>query len=255
MSFKSSRALIARARQHAESMRGIDERFHADPVWNTLGFVEKDGDTGEFLLKRKVPQVPNDDLSLIVFEAAGALRAALDHAVFFASTQRGASPDSSSTKFPITKMRSFLEDEIKKNCRSVPQSIIDAIVRLEPYPTIGGDGRGNDILYAVAPLANVNKHRAFVPNVLSATNAAGIEIVPFSEGHSYLQPVSEWDQVKNEVTCFRASANREGAVTFQRVKFALAIDQVGLRSDVPAYRTITMMADEVSRAVDVIAEV
>lgn len=209
-----------------------------------LPFEEVDKVSGETVIKfRLLPKI-SDDFRVFVSNPLNNLRHVLDQAVNSASVHLGGK---SNNQFPFARDALHLEDVIKKNCPTVPLEILNAIRRYHPY------GGGDNVLYSLARISRLNKHRAIL-----SIDAKLMKLVMFGPGgyfHSLKTGIGgaklgllAWDSEKQEVEVARGAAGLQ-FVFAPIVKPAIfvAIADDGMTTTEPASTFLRFLAEKVDR--------
>ena len=122
--------------------------------------VEPQPDGATEVLKLKFHPLFRDEFPCIVFDAVSNFRACLDQMTYAIALPRGLAPDGHHP-FPICKGIEYIDDRIN-GLKYLPPEIRALFRSFEPYKG------GNDILWALNELCNVDKHAALVPIDLAA---------------------------------------------------------------------------------------
>ncbi len=190
--FDSSRLLISRAKKHLDDFNSIESGFVSDKPYRT--FSENDPETGEELLKIAVGKAP-EDLSPIAFDIVNCLRSTLDHAVFDSARAIGGKPKPKFTKFPFGKTQAQAKSNLDRYKDSeVPKAIRPFLIAFEPY-----EG-GKHALWELNEIRNGKIHRILQSIALVGQ---GVGTGNGHIGYASFNPVSEWDDVKGELTFCR----------------------------------------------------
>lgn len=154
--FANAKLKVKRADQHISN---LNEMLNSILKTDFYGFVvEKDENTDKnslhFLLKPSL----SEDTGLIMGDAIHNLRSALDNLWWELVDRYGGICDQN-TFFPITKTEKNFEKTIKDRGIESLSSDIAGLLRKNIKPYRGG----NDPLYALNELNNINKHRLLIP--------------------------------------------------------------------------------------------
>lgn len=154
--FASSRLKIERAKHHINDLHSRIGAFAATDFYSII--VDENADSGEHTLKIEVRDPLPNDLAVIVGDAAHNLRSALDIAVNEV-VLRSLGRYDYFTKFPFRKTRDDLIAVISgalinQASKEVVKFIVDVI---KPYKG------GNDALWALHDLNDLDKHRLLLP--------------------------------------------------------------------------------------------
>lgn len=135
---------------------------------------EVSADRREHTFRVRISELPPPDLSLLVGEVIGALRAALDHIVYAAS-MTPTRPDPSKTAFPIFTDATEYQRQGRQRIRLCSAAVQTVIENAQPFRR-ADVGRADDIPYAplavLNGLVNADKHRV-IPVLLTSTIGGG----------------------------------------------------------------------------------
>jgi hypothetical protein len=185
--FQSPLRRYSRAKKHIDNLdKKIVKFFKKQPYSRT---IEDDIDginkTHKIKLTKQIPIAFTD----LAVEAIEGLRSTLDQATFAACISAGQS-NPRNTYFPISDSPSELDNVIKGRCKDIPSDIITLCRSFNTYKG------GNDLIFALNRLCNVNKHRLIIPVGLANAGTHYKHLVA-SGGISIPNPV--WDRGKNEI--------------------------------------------------------
>ncbi len=152
--FLSAKRKLADARDLIAALDAEIQAFNATEPHERMVETDPDGLIQEHTVRLTQP-LP-DSLADLTQGAAAALRAALDQAVFAASKAAG-SHRLMDTCFPIADSAQQLDKVMDKKCQGVPPEIAAMIHGLAPYKG------GNDLIWALAAIAGVEKYALIVP--------------------------------------------------------------------------------------------
>lgn len=236
--FKSSKLLVARAREHFDQFKYVQSSFLARRPYGF--FSDTDPDTREIRCKVKV----NDDLGIkmpvIAFDIVNCLRSSLDHAVYDSARAIEGNPKPSGTKFPFG---STPEDAARNLDRykgnEIPVAIRPFLLSFEPYPT------GKEAIWELNELRNQKIHR-----ILQAI-AASSGGVGFGNGtitHATMSFASEWDHERGELTYMRL---QPGAKMQMRIDpmISIGFGNIGLFGTKSAVEVFSNFLEVVERIV------
>ncbi len=159
--FHDARLKIKRADEHIAELQARLVAF-LDTDFYSLS-VEKDADTGTYLLRFGVVTSVPDDIATVIGDALHNLRTVLDYVAFEIVTCAGGPTDF--IKFPVRSKREEVKAALKGGEMKVAGSdIIDLILDVvQPYQ--GGNG---DSLYVLHSLDMGDKHFKFTPVITVA---------------------------------------------------------------------------------------
>lgn len=160
---------------------------------------EPEPDSPYDIVKVHIAPQNTDMVNLLVKDALGTLRDALDHAVYAAAAVLG-STHLNRTAFPIGRDMQSVRGELgSARCKGVPHEIHSFLLGLRPY-----EG-GNGLLFGLNHARNANTHRV-VTSVLQYSIANQTMI---SNGHVIITHpgpgivyLNRWNAEKNEIECF-----------------------------------------------------
>jgi len=230
-----------RSIRHAlEEIEDAERKATAHFQANTTTVVEIDPKTGEQVHKIKLSGTMPDKVEIVLKDAVGALRDALDHAVYSA-TKELISGDPKQTGFPFAKDAAGVQGQLKgRSLSGNAPELHGFLAALDPH-----EG-GNHLLWGLNSVRNPGTHRFIVP-VGSAVMMGGLAI---SEGvfHGGQIGYSRWDPAKQEVEFMRlhpeSRANYEVTPAFH-----IAFEGSHALSGKPAFGTLREIAGEVERVV------
>jgi hypothetical protein len=147
------RRKVERAKQHIADLDRRIHLFFTGPPNPYPILKEIDSETGDLVFKLgKCAPIP-DDFPLIIGDALQNLRAALDHLVWQLILSNGNTPKVGTAGFPFMKCAENYKTESPKKVKGMAPEAIRMIDALQPY------GGGNEDLYGLHLLNNVDKHR------------------------------------------------------------------------------------------------
>jgi hypothetical protein len=146
---------VKRAKHHIADLDArIHEFFTRKPHPYPI-IREIDSETGDLVFKLgKCSPIP-EDFPLIVGDAIQNLRASLDHLVSHLVRSNGCVPVTS-TGFPFCKTSEKYKTEGPRKIDGIAPEAIPMFGALQPYPG------GNDGLYGLHEMSNIDKHRLLV---------------------------------------------------------------------------------------------
>ncbi len=230
--FYSSKRCIGRAKTHIRDLdRKIGFFLQQEPC---AVVVETDADGVDQLHKLKLTKSLPDVMEDIASDAIAQLRASLDQATY-ATVAAGGKPDAKNTYFPIADDVSKLENVIKGWCKDIPKEIVDVMRTFKPYKG------GNNLLWALNRICNINKHKLLVP-IGFAVGAVRYRNMTISGPASIPSP--RWDRSKNEMIFARIGP--KGQIQY-KVDFSVnvAFDEIEIVGGQPAVPILKQMASMV----------
>lgn len=237
--FESTRLKIAGAKKHILDLDSEIKTFFDD---NPYERVKPDLLSSEYsIFKFKlVRQIPNS-IPELVGDAAGKLRAALDHAVFaVASAVNGDGVRKAS--FPFSRDADRFENNLKGTCKDVPQEIYSVFRSLKPYRG------GNDLLFALNEICNGDKHKFVTPVGLGALEinrpSGGVTILAMPNRPSWDSGTQEMD-----LMALTPKTDDEAQIKFT---FFVAFNGIQVVSPHPVVPVLNQMANHVEQIVDAI---
>jgi hypothetical protein len=210
--FGSPRLLIADAHLDIQNLNlAVRDFFRKYPPLLSVYF---DPEKGLYVHTARFPKALAENLPVLIRRIAGSLRSALDQAVYASAlVLDGKNP--SATKFPFADTRQQLDREIRRKCIDVAPEIAELLRQFRPYR----DG-GNELLWSLNRLRNVNEHRMLVPAIMGG----GVSF-PFEAAdkrlHGVLIPPSSgrrWDGANNVLT-FDSPAAIEAGSKYKPIGF------------------------------------
>ncbi len=183
--------MIEGAKEHIASLKeGIEAFVHQD---NWTGIIEAERETGDHIAKVQFKTDFPNRLALRVYDAAGYLRTALDHAAY-ASAVLTSGGDPKRTKFPFGDTLDDLNGEIKRRrCEDMHDDIIKLVLAFEPYEA------GNQPLWALNKMRNRTNHRVLMP---TSAVASGFGIV-HGRISGKVGNISEWKATRRQLSFMR----------------------------------------------------
>jgi hypothetical protein len=241
--FHSPRSLISHARDEIKDAEArINAFFAATPIARV---VEIDTQTGQRIFKARLTEELPDKITVVVKDAAGNLRDALDHAVY-ASTAVLVGGNPSKTGFPFAQDANGVLGELngKRLCGNAPE-IRPLLAAFNPYPG------GNDLLSGLNSIRNPNTHRILVPVGVGAAHIGNITIRNgvISGGTQIGHGV--WDAAKNEFEYMRLGPTSHFESQVQ-IAFNVSFKGIEKLEGQPIIPTLSAIAGEVERVVSAI---
>lgn len=158
-SLSEPRAKLTWARHHLEALNQATQTILKSYRDNIVS--EFDDNTGEevWIFHGKVEAIPVE-ISLLIGDCLYNLRSALDYLVWQLVLAEGNTPTRANA-FPIGETEKWLKSAGRTYLRGVGATAQTRIARLKPYK--GGD----DLLYALHSLMNIDKHRHLHVTIVS----------------------------------------------------------------------------------------
>ncbi len=208
--FDSPKRLLVRAQTSIQNFKLAAKEYIKSEPWAQVANADKRGWVyHKVILTKPVPE----ELADHAYDAAGYLRAALDHTAFATLSAADRLTDKS-THFPISDSATNLELIIKKSCKKVPSDIVDLFRSFEPYKG------GNEAIWALNQVCNSNKHR-----LISAIGiiSGGVDILRMRTAtplpaEIFTRPI--WDSAKDEMIVARCG---KGSDLEYKIKIGLHI--------------------------------
>jgi hypothetical protein len=154
--FHEAKLKVKRADHHIAELNEILGAFLKTDFYRLS--VEKDVDAGLYSLQFRIITGLPENVPVVISEIAQPLRTALDYVMCDMVTQAGGTC-SKKLQFPICETPERLEEIIKNGqIKKLTPAIIDFILdEIKPYKG------GNDALYGLRTLNNIDKHRHLMP--------------------------------------------------------------------------------------------
>jgi hypothetical protein len=156
--FESSRLKIARAKQHVKDLETGIQSFIGSEPYECVSEADPN-DADRFHHKINLVKPLPKGLAVFAGEASNCLREALDNSGYALAAATG-KPDSRSCAFPFSGSSADFERSARGRCKDLRDGIFALLRRFKPYKG------GNDLLWALNGICNVNKHRMLVPVVI-----------------------------------------------------------------------------------------
>ncbi len=155
--FYGSKLKIERAKQHILDLNTVLNDFLKTDFY-TLG-VEKDPQSGDYVLKFRIPQSLPEQIPLIVGDTLHNLRSAVDYVA--SELVRRANGPTKYIKFPVRKTREEVEGALRKGDIKIAHPDVIACILDEIKPYKGG----NDALLSLHEMDITDKHLLLIPVV------------------------------------------------------------------------------------------
>lgn len=201
-------------------------------------FTELDAQTGEKVWKARLAEPFPEAFGRKATEALNNTRHAFDQSVYAACSlfkQTG----NRSINFPWAANPTDLQRLMER--RGIPEELWDAIRKHEPYPRSDAYAGGDDIIRALATIAN-NKHTVGIAVIGHVASMAGPDFRGHSIGGIRMGPRA-WDPVKNEVELlrYRGDADVYGEC---RLDFHVVLHDARLPGPVDAAQALTLFKNK-----------
>ena len=236
--FDSSKRRVSRAKTHIHDLKGKADSFLKNNPCSHV--VEPDADGINNLHKIKFNAIIPDSFGEIAADAIENLRAALDQAGYAVAVAAGAN-DPRSAYFPIGDDATNLEGIIKGRCKQIPDEIVTLFRTFEPYQ------RGNDLIWALNKINNINKHRLLVPSCVSLAQMNFR--IHGSGGGGFHIPPPAWDRGKNEIVFAIVAPDVVKLQYDLKGTYCISFGEIEIISGYPATDILNAMASEVESIV------
>lgn len=155
--FKGPKLKIKWAYEHVDKIETVVEGAFGHDVYALVEDVEPN--SGDRILKVKFVGTIPDDLLMLTAHTVYHLRSALDQmAVALVISGSGAGADTSGTYFPFAgDINEFMSKGTQRKVKGMSPAVIDLMMGLKAYKG------GNDLLWGLSRLSNVDKHIKLVP--------------------------------------------------------------------------------------------
>ena len=234
--FLSAKQKLAGARDLIAALDAEIRAFNATEPHERMVETDPDGLIQEHTVRLTQP-LP-DSLAELTQGATVALRAALDQAIFAASKAAG-SRRLMDTGFPIAESAQQLDKVMDQKCRGVPADIAAMIRGLSPYKG------GNDLIWALAAIAGVEKYSLIVP--LGSVDS-GLTFI-----NNLTAPKVRWDPKKWEIEL--GSFPIHGKFNPRiNIFFSAAFGEIETLENCPVLPVLKAMTAEVERILAVTEE-
>ena len=162
------RLKIERADKHIDDLKGALSAFFGSNPYKVM--AKRDPQTRKMIYYLASIEPVPVDIALITGDIVHCLRDALDHLAqqLYLVGTGNANGFRDKTSFPIMPSAKEFKTGLERKVEGMRQDAIDAIRRIEPYPT----GKGAD-LYTFHRLNNIDKHRIIV-TVMARHGGVGI---------------------------------------------------------------------------------
>lgn len=239
--FESAKLKVKRANKHiSELQAGLIEFVNTKPYEVRSDFDESRGLYGLGVsMTRSVPP----EISIILGDVIHNLRSALEHVASdldFAVTN-----DRTRSKFPMHETRDNFVDALEKGVihTNFPEIADVLMTIIKPYKG------GNDTLWKIGKLWNIDKHRLPV-TTYGVTSITGIKVVG-PNGFAYSGEV----RVEQGRIAGLVATDRPMTVTdYGQTAFYIQFDEPGLLEADPVIPTLCQMSQLVAQAIDVIEQ-
>lgn len=148
----SGRVKVERAKEHIRDLEAEISAFLETNPYET--FPDEDRETGDFLVRLRVHAEPPLRWGAVAGDALHNLRSALD--ILWRHVM-GAVDSDRKTAFPVYPSAEKFEAERSRVVKSRRKTAMDILHAIKPYKG------GNDALWALHELDNIDKHRILIP--------------------------------------------------------------------------------------------
>lgn len=237
------RLKIKRANEHIQDARKrVVEFFETHPyeVFTDVDTVEQ-----RESLKIRLNASPPSEISIIVAEAVYHLRSSLDQLACVLAEANGAK-DTSQTYFPFAGDESeFKKRGVQNKINMLHPEAISMLSDLKPYRG------GNDLLWALGRLANIDKHKKIIP-IGSGRFGHEIKLTIYLLAGDIVQPPSsEWQPLDKERTLFTYPAGRKINGYEVNLVTDVAFRDVDFFENKPLIEVLCQLSDLTSGIVDI----
>jgi len=203
--FESSRFKIGRAKEHIEDLERQITAFVDEHPWEYT--LETDPHTVEYVvhkirLTKRLPHSIGD----LIGDAAGKLRAALDHATCAIAEASAGRPVKDNAYFPFSRLASDFDRNLRGRSKNVPQEFYPLFRDLKPW------AGGNDRLWGLNEICNGDKHRIITPVGL------GTNDIIYRLGNDFFAMPQDpaWDRAEQKIvfTTIPSDSNSEHKFDF-----------------------------------------
>lgn len=243
--FEGPRLKVERAKRHIADYRaafraldGTDfVELYLKPSYKPGILAEPETKRGDYDIRlKRVTRLPSD-LALTAADAIYNLRSALDQAASRCAEQAGETPDQ--TYFPHGLNEAGFQASLRKKCQEIPESVRDAITRLQPY--YGGHG---ELIRALHDLNLVDKHTdlllfTFAMEKMKFGPASGIRPFVWNRG------IDEAELAEHYIT------NADDKI---KVTCTVAFSHIEILDRKPVTQVLNQLCDLVSRIIDILEE-
>jgi len=192
--FRSAHLKIDRAKHHVEELNGRILRFQSEHPHEII--IEADPEPGYKVYKFRLTEpVPFADFSVLIGDALGNMRAALDHATY-ACAVINKSPSFRTCNFPFGKDAAAFNRAVKR-CSSVPNDIQTLLGTFQAHKD------GNVMLWRMNKMCNGDKHASITPVLIGWEN---LQIL-VREGSIESPRNPFWNDAKAEIELFRTKTD------------------------------------------------
>lgn len=242
--FSVARDHICWACQAIEELRLEEQHYLQSGIWEVINTL--DSDTGENVQKVRLVRDPPRQMARRATEALNNVRHAFDQATFAACSVVGKS-SKAKLYFPWAQDPGDLDTLLRR--RKLDPRLWDAFRSQEPYPTSRDHSGGDDVVRALARLAN-SKHTVG----LSVDGDVSLPFVPGFSGDvsgDLRILIPKWDYVKKEADLLRWTGGVQALVTVH-TDFNLILSDTGLPHAVPLVGGLERFASKASSFVETI---
>ncbi|MCB1475182.1 MAG: hypothetical protein H6883_10430 [Rhodobiaceae bacterium] len=234
--FESAKKRLRRGNQHvARTKKRVEKFFRSNPYAKVVE-IDADGVTQlhKIKLTKPFPESPTES----ALEALDALRSVLDQAGYAAAILSG-KESPKKTHFPFADTKERLENIVAKQCRDLPQEIIELFRSFEPYRD------GNQALWAMNKIRN-STHTALIPVGVAVDGLhmnSGFMAAGESGSVAIHQPV--WNSAKNEMIFASVGPNSSFEYDMN-INFKVIFDDADIAPSQSAIRLLELAATEVA---------
>lgn len=240
--FDDAREALARAEEHIKNFDSEARRYIESGTSASITETKREG--AQEITIVKYAQVPVR-MASIACDAVNNLRMALDRLGYATATATG-KENPEQTYFPFTEHdRAFDNPEAMRRSEDVPHEVMALFRTFKPYKG------GNDLLWALNRIANINKHRLLVPVLVDVTTVSifGVGLGPASS-----LTYSNWDRTKRQVE-YAVDLSYGEPNEHVRITFDITFDQPDVIRGQPAVRVLGYVAANVRTIIEAAVEV
>jgi hypothetical protein len=245
--FLSSKLWVTQAREDLSDFK-IRERSHFAKEDAYTMFEDLKRRPGAKVVGLKLVEPPAT-LSTKAAQIVGSLRSALDQAAWRASVMLGAN-EGEKIYFPLAGTKRNFEDMFREkgSCKNIPIELHPFLQRSQGFPTSPSHEGGNNLLYALSPISNPNKHtETYRVGVEAASGTAFLNSATFEELLELKLP-PDFDPVNREVILAVTSLTG-GYHMNMAIPAYIAFGEVPIVARQPVIPVLNKMADMVESIV------
>jgi hypothetical protein len=238
------RLKVGRAREHITDLDRRIHNFFAGPP-NPYPILKSiDAETGDTVFKLgSCAPVPRD-FPLLIGDALQNLRTALDHLVWQLIISNGEVPDERNSQFPMNKSADEYKASSPRKIKGVAPEVANMIDKLRPY------GGGNEDLYGLHLLNNVDKHRLLLMcGAAHAGLTVQVQLSPTPTEFRIPIPVQWSYPLKDGDEIYRVPKDATTLSTEPRFSFRIAFGDAEAMGSEPLLPPLAQLANYVDAVV------